>query len=188
MHLVENGQTPAADDINPDALEYLFGQTKSTRTPWVEMVGESEPVARITPAYIRLQTKVEVFKGALELTQEQLQEAHHKIGMLSAELARRDVLLKELADYRVRAAMAIGFERQNKLMQAALEELVTELENVKGEAKTAETSNWVVLESVPVHAETYRVKNERTFGFPYGILNALLVLGFAICVLATILH
>jgi hypothetical protein len=191
MHLVENFQRPASDDINPDALEYLFSNGKP-QSQWEALAqAEQEPVARITPAYIRLQTKVEVLKGALELTGEQLHEAHHKIGMLAAELSRRDEKLKELNDYRAKAAMSVFYERQNDLMRMALEEM-EKLTAAKGEPRCdvdhASIAAGYAAAVDRIDASNYKPKNVKTFCFPSLTLNTLMVLGFAAAVLATILH
>jgi len=205
MHLVENWQRPASDDINPDALEYLFGQKKLGRvTPWVEMAADPEPVVRITPEYIRLQTRVEILKATIELTSEQLHDAHHKIGMLAAELARRDLLLKELTEYRAKAAMAVAYGRHNELLQLQITGLKNELEQVK--LRTAASDHFVTAgdtalpytttasaivsaqELETITAENYRTVNAKDFSFPFLLLNSLLILGFATAVLITILH
>lgn len=197
MYLVDNaGQLPASDDINPDALEYLFAQSmpKRGKTPWVEMVGGNEQVARITPEYVRLNTKVELLKGALEHNQEQLHEAHHKMGMLAAELARRDERLKELADYRVRAAMAIGYERQNAMLRSQITELQAQIE-----ALVAVVSNKVPAQSQGYAAETTTKPGDAINAdsyvlfrpklvFPMALLNTVLVLTFAVLVLVILLH
>lgn len=190
MHLVDNaGQVPAADDINPDSLEYLFAQSgpKRGKTPWVEMAGGSEqPVARITPEYVRLNTKVELLKGALELTQEQLHEAHHRMGMLAAELARRDELLKELADYRVRAALTIGYQRQNELLRTHVNELNAQLKAlaavVSNKVPDHESAKPAVTPTESVTAENYVLFRPKLV-FPMALLNAVLVLAFATLVL-----
>ncbi len=214
MHLVENWQRPASDDINPDALEYLFGQKKLGRaTPWVEMAGDPEPVVRITPEYIRLQTRVEILKATIELTSEQLHEAHHKIGMLAAELARRDLVLKELSEYRAKAAMAVAYGRHNELLQLQITGLKNELAKEQAKLRTAASDHFLsggdkplpytttasavisaaaavvsARELQTITAENYRTVNAKDFSFPFLLLNSLLTLGFATAVLITILH
>jgi hypothetical protein len=183
MHLVDNWQRPAADDINPDALEYLFEKSKPSANAWQQVAGDSnEPVARITPAYIRLQTKVEVLKGALELTNEQLHEAHHKIGMLSAELSRREVMLRELSDYRAKAAFAVGYERQNAMMRERIQELQEIISN--GSATVEDR-----VAPVIVNASNYVVrKTKPKMAVSTLAVNTALVVSFAIAALLTILH
>jgi len=194
MHLVENWQSPSSDDINPDALEYLFNQKQSSRkTPWVEMASEPEPVVRITPEYIRLQTRVEILKGTIELTSSQLQEAHFKIGMLSAELARRDDQLRELSEYRVRAAMAVAYARHNELLQSALDQTKRELtESLAKHTDLAAGGALAAFASTPdldrVTADNYRIAKSKNFSFPFLLLNSLLMIGFATAVLITILR
>ncbi len=196
MHLVENWQRPASDDINPDALEYLFSRKKHNRTtPWVEMASEPEPVVRITPEYIRLQTRVEILKATIELTSTQLQEAHHKIGMLAAELARGEAQIKELTDFRAKAAMAIAHARQNELLQLQVVSLRDALALAEAKPRIAAAPVVSTLSAVvltrqldKVTAENYRPVNAKDFSFPFLLLNFLLVLGFATAVLITILH
>lgn len=185
MHLVENWQRPASDDINPDALDYLFDQKAPDKTPWVRMAGEvqSEPVARITPEYVRLQTRVEVLKGIVELTNEQLHEAHHKIGMQAAELARRDEQLRDLSDYRAKAAMAVAYQRQNDMLRTRIEELQQAIEFLgeyaASEQKTATTT---------IDASNYVVGKPRPFGISTLAINTALVIIFAMAVLITVLN
>ena len=181
MHLVDNWQRPAHDDINPDALEYLFEKSKPSSNAWQQVGEGQEPVARITPAYIRLQTKVDVLKGALELTSEQLHEAHHKIGMLTAELSRRDVMLRELSDYRTKAAFAVAYERQNVLMRKRIQELQEIISN--GSATVEDR-----VAPVIVNADNYVVRRKRPLSISTLAINTALVVSFAIGALLTILH
>lgn len=182
MHLVDNGgQRPSSDDINPDALEYLFAPKAPSKTPWVEIVSEGQPVIRITPEYVRLQTKVEVLKGALELTSEQLHESHRQIGRLAAEVARKDELLQELADYRAKAAIGIASIRHNQLLREKIDDLLARAELTKSGAEP-------VVADHPITADNYRVGKEKFAPFPFLVLITLLMLGFAATVLLTILQ
>jgi hypothetical protein len=185
MQRLDNWQRPATDDINPDALEYLFQKSVPEKTPWVRMANEAaaEPVARITPEYIRLQTRVEILKGIVSLTNEQLHEAHHKIGMLSAELARRDILLGELSDYRARAAMSIAYERQNELLKTRVEELQQAIQFLGEYAVTEEKATTPVID-----ASNYVVTNPRPWRVSTLAINTALIIFFAIAALSTIVH
>jgi hypothetical protein len=187
MQLVDNWQRPASDDINPDALEYLFAQKDAPqKTPWVKVAGEvhNEPVARITPEYIRLQTRVEMLKGIVELTNDQLHEAHHEIGKLSAELARRDVLLQELSDYRAKAAMMIAYQRKAELLQNRVAELqqaihfIAEYAVPEGNTSAPEVIN----------AGNYKVRNVRPFTVSTLAVTTALVIVFAMAALITVLN
>jgi hypothetical protein len=185
MHLVDNWQRPAADDINPDALEYLFANKVQDNTPWVRIAGEaqSEPVARITPEYIRLQTRVEILKGIVELTNEQLHEAHHQIGMQAAELARRDVLLQELSDYRAKAAMSIAYQRQNDLLRNRVEELQQAVQFL-GDYAVAEQKASHPL----INASNYVVGKQRPFSVSSLSITTAVVIVFAMVALITVLN
>lgn len=185
MHLVENWQRPASDDINPDALDYLFAQKAPDKTPWVRMAGEaqSEPVARITPEYIRLQTRVETLKGIVELTNEQLYEAHHRIGMQAAELARCNEQLRDLSDYRAKAAMAVAYQRQNDMLRTRIEELQQAIEFLGEYAGTEQNAS-----SPAIDASNYVAGKPRPFGISTLAINTALVIIFAIVVLITVLN
>jgi hypothetical protein len=187
MQLVDNWQRPASDDINPDALEYLFAQNNTPqKTPWVKVAGEShnEPIARITPEYIRLQTRVDMLKAIVELTNEQLHEAHHKIGVLTAELARRDVLLKELSDYRAKAAMTIAYQRQSEMLQTRVEELQDAINFISEYAVPSENTS----APVTINAGNYKVQNVRPFSVSTLAISFALVIVFAMAALITVLN
>ena len=192
MQRLDHWQRPAKDDINPDALEYLFQQAVPDKTPWVRMANDSaaEPVARITPEYVRLQTRVEILKGIVQLTNDQLHEAHHKIGMQAAELARRDVLLGELNDYRAKAAMSIAYQRHNELLKNRVTELEAAVQFL-GEYAVAEenATTPVVNATTPVvNANNYVVVNPRPFAISTLAINTALVICFALAALATVIH
>lgn len=125
MSAMETWQRPAADDINPDALEYLFEGTRGrvVEIPWVRAAREPEPVARKGIEQIRLESKVEVLLGQIDLLTSQLQLVNCELGYAKAVLDEREQGLKSLSEYRARAARAILGDVQNEMLRKKVVEL-----------------------------------------------------------------
>ncbi|HEY9791428.1 MAG TPA: hypothetical protein V6D22_13575 [Candidatus Obscuribacterales bacterium] len=128
MALPEAWQSPAADDIDPDSLEYLFGQKLGRGdVPWVKIVREPEPVARISPEMIRLQAKLEMLVTQLEIYAGKLTAAHHELGFARAEIAEKDKQLTLMEYYRARAAKAIASDVELEQLRMRVCELEQQL-------------------------------------------------------------
>lgn len=96
---VETWRRPASDDINPDALEYLLSSQDGMRAsspPWVDIISEPEPAPNKSPEMMRLQTKVEMLAGEVDLLAARLQQSNLQIGFLLAQLAERDSRLEQV--------------------------------------------------------------------------------------------
>ncbi len=105
---METWQRPASDDINPDALEYLFAPTteRSASPPWVEIISQPEPTSRQRPELGRLQAKVEILAAEVDLLSNRLQSANCTIGCLQSQLEEREKLLQNLPELRSVASKA----------------------------------------------------------------------------------
>ena len=194
MSALKPTQLPAGDDINSDALEYLFAPTQpmSPEPPWVKMAGGPEPVARISPQVVRLQARVESLVGQIELIMQQLQSANYEVGYLKAKLADADENLKLLADYRAKAALTILGQHEIIRLKQQVQELESKLI-----AGTVQASG---PESLGVSNERLSKLLSRYGGAPHknssfslhnlALMPAIYVLmiGFAAAVLATILN
>lgn len=117
---VETWQQPAADDINPDALEYLFTAPglRTGSPPWVDVIAQPDPAARPTPEMLRLQTKIEMLAAEVELLSTRLQQANCQVGYLTAELAQKQQVMETLPQLRIalaQAAHSYRTERRNHL-------------------------------------------------------------------------
>jgi hypothetical protein len=197
MSALKPTQLPAVDDINSDALEYLFApdQPRTPEPPWVKMSGGPEPVARISPQIVRLQAKVESLVGQIELTMQQLQSANYEVGYLKAKLADADQQLKLLADYRAKAALAILGEFEMAALKRQIVDLESKLQQLAPPAKspTEADSALVANQRLSRLFATYGSSPSRSSAF--GLHNLalmpfiyLLMLGFAAAILATILN
>jgi hypothetical protein len=125
MALTDTWQLPAVDDIDSDSLEYLFSRKRQRgEAPWVKLVPDPEPVARVTPEMIRLQAKLETLSAQLEIYSSKLLRANQELGYVRAQLTERDQQLELQAEYRARAAMTI----MSDVERAHLQERVADLE------------------------------------------------------------
>lgn len=197
MTALKPTQLPAADDINSDALEYLFApdQPRTPEPPWVKMSGGPEPIARISPQIVRLQARVESLVGQIELTMQQLQAANYEVGYLKAKLADADHQLKLLADYRAKAALAILGEFEMAALKRQVADLESKLQQqtapaeAPGEADSTTVANQrfsrllASYGTSPARSSALGLHNLALMPFIY-----LLMLGFAATILATILN
>lgn len=188
-------QLPAADDIDQDSLDYLFGP-RLTATPWVRMAREPEPVARISPEIVRVQAKLEALAAQLEVVSTKLQSAHHDLGYARAQLAEKDEQLKQMAEYRLRAAQAIMGDIEREQLRDRVLVLEAQLvELLQGESTDSPSDNHGIS-SPPTDGIGHNYDLERaldrhrTFvgtGFPLMLATYLLMICFAIVVLLTVL-
>ena len=119
-------QMPAADDIDGDSLEYLFGRRKMP-TPWVKMAKEPEPIARISPEMVRLQAKAETIAAQLDSVLNQLQRAHVELGFTKAQLTDKTEKLKLFAEYRAKAAWVVAAETERVVLNERISDLELQL-------------------------------------------------------------
>ncbi len=142
MREIETWQIPAADDISPDGLEYLFSSQypPDPEPPWVRVSVEPACISEPVPGEISLKARIEVLSQKLKVMSGELQSATFQIGYLKGRLAEREEELKQLPDYRARAARSVLTERQ-------LVSLQSELEQVLGELSRLKESWWCRLES-----------------------------------------
>jgi hypothetical protein len=106
MARVETGwQSPSADDINPDALEYLLigSPERSVSPPWVDIITEPEPAASLTPEMLRLRTKVEILAAEVDILSVRLQQANCQIGYLLSQVSERDKIIESARPLRLPA-------------------------------------------------------------------------------------
>jgi hypothetical protein len=215
MSFPDTWQLPSADDIDPDSLEYLLAPKRLRGdAPWVRIVRDPEPVARIGPEMIRLQAKLEALVGQLEIFTNKLAKSNHELGFARAQIAERDKQLELQAEYRVRAAVAImsDLEKERLVRRIAeLEELVVAL--VADEAKRpalAETpspqapetliapaaGHMPAVDQMPAAGQRNRglermlsrhSAEERGFDLPLMPITYFLVVAFAAMVMLTIL-
>ena len=191
--MADAGQTPAADDIDQDSLEYLFGghgQRSAKDVPWVKVAKEPEPVARISPAMIRLQAKVETLVAQLELVSTKLENANLQLGYTRAQLADKEEQLKVMAKYRARAAKAIMSDAEHVRLIDRIAELELQLEDM---IDAGAATPFEVMEgrtnSLSADAEYYLYRAERcpAPGVPVMPVIYVSVVVFAALVLTTIL-
>lgn len=141
-------QTPAADDISPDALEYLFSPKfrPQEEPPWVkvsiEPAPEQECALPVAPETIRMNAKVEVLGQRLQQVSVQLQTANFQIGYLKGRLLEKEEALKMLPEFRFRAAKALVTETALHVEREKTEELAARINELQAELDALRDS-WV---------------------------------------------
>ncbi len=121
---------PAADDVDLDSLEYLFGsgsKPKQKTIPWVEIISDSEKFDIIKE---ELQAKIDLLELRNDVTNSKLQRAMLFIGYLNGMVHERDQQLKVLPDLRFTAAQAITLRIENERSKEKIQELEEQLQRL----------------------------------------------------------
>jgi len=175
-------QSPAADDISTEALEYLFTPRyrPEEEPPWVKVSIEPEELPKEIDVP-RMQAKMEVLTQRVRDLTVQMQTTAYHVGFLKGKLVEKEEQLKQLPELRLKAAKSVA-------MAVELESLRESYEQLEGQLAGLYGSVWGKLYLLCTHLPKATTPSEPYRPIVPWLLLGLFVLSVAIIVASCLLR